>query len=82
MTTQINLKFQDSFFELTKSYADSRGYMSVQELIREALRDKIFDEAPLREKYKEILNSLDANSFSSKEDSKAFIEELKRRSSQ
>ncbi len=52
MTTQVNLKFQDNFFNLTKDYADSRGYMSIQEFIREAVRDKIFEELEIREDYK------------------------------
>ena len=79
MTTQINLKFQDNFFELAKNYADSRGYMSIQELVREALREKIFDDLELNENYKEVLKSKEANTFSSVEDSKKFIDSLRER---
>ena len=43
MTVQINMKFQENFFELAKEYAERKGYMSVQELVRDALREKIFD---------------------------------------
>jgi hypothetical protein len=79
MSTQINLKFQDSFFELAKDYADSRGYMSVQELVRDALREKIFDDLEVREEYKEVLKSKEANAFSSIGDSKKFINKLRKR---
>ena len=79
MTTQVNLKFQDSFFDLTKDYADSRGYLSVQEFIREAVRDKIFDDLEIREEYKKVLDSEEANTFSSIEDSKKFMDKLRER---
>lgn len=79
MTTQINLKFQDDFYELTKNYAESRGYMSIQELVREALREKIFDDLEIKEEYREILQSKEANTFSSVEESEKFHEELKKK---
>lgn len=79
MTTQINLKFQDNFYELAKDYADSRGYMSVQELVRDALREKIFDDLEIREDYKKILESKEANTFLSEEESEKFHNELKKR---
>lgn len=76
MTTQINLKFQDKFFKMAQKYADSKGYMSIQELIRATLREKIFGELELREEYKKFLNSKEANTFLSVEESKKFHEEL------
>lgn len=79
MTTQINLKFQNDFYELAKEYADSRGYMSIQELVRDALREKIYDDLELREEYKEVLKSKEANTFLSEEESEKFHEELKKR---
>jgi hypothetical protein len=79
MTTQVNLKFQDGFYDLAKSYAESRGYMSVQEFIREAVRDKIFDNLEIRDEYKRVLESKDANTFSSVEDSKKFMNKLRKR---
>lgn len=79
MVTQINLKFQDDFYDLTKEYANSRGYMSIQELVRDALREKIYDDLDLREEYKQVLNSDDANSFSSVEHSKNYIESLRKK---
>lgn len=79
MTTQINLKFQDNFYELAKDYADARGYMSIQELVRDALREKIFDDLEIREEYKKILKSKEANTFLSVEESEKFHNELKKR---
>ncbi|MFP4402218.1 MAG: hypothetical protein ACLFPL_03210 [Candidatus Nanoarchaeia archaeon] len=80
MTTQINLKFQDNFYKLTEQYAESKGYMSVQELVREALRDKIFEDMDVRKEYRESLESNDATTFLSEEDSETFLEELKQKS--
>ncbi len=79
MTTQINLKFQDDFFELAKSYADSKGYMSIQELVRDALREKIFDDLEIRDEYKKVLQSKEANTFLSEEESEKFHEEMRKK---
>ena len=77
MTTQVNLKFQDNFFNMAKDYAESKGYMSVQEFIREAVRDKLFDDLEIKEEYKEVLKSKEANTFSNVEDSKRLMENLR-----
>lgn len=80
MVTQVNLKFQDNFFGLAKKYAEEKGYMSIQELIREALRDKIFDDLEVREEYANfLLNSKEANTFSSVEDSKKFLDKMRKK---
>ncbi len=76
MTTQINLKFQDEFFDLAKNYAESRGYLSIQELVRDALREKIFDDLEVKESYKKFLQSKEANTFLSEKESKEFMESL------
>ncbi len=73
------MKFQDDFYELTKSYADAKGYMSVQELVREALRDKIFDDLEVREEYLERLKSKDATTFLSDKEADEFDKELEKR---
>ena len=79
MVAQINLKFQDDFYNLTKKYASVKGYMSVQELVREALRDKIFSDLDVSDNYKKILESDDANNFLSESESEKFHEELKKK---
>ncbi|MFT7615261.1 MAG: hypothetical protein ACI8Y7_000064 [Candidatus Woesearchaeota archaeon] len=77
MTTQLNLKFQDNFFLLAQEYANLKGYMSVQELIREALREKIFDELDVKPEYSKILRSKEANTYYSKKESLKQLEKLK-----
>ena len=79
MVTQINLKIQNDFFELAKIYADSRGYISIQELVRDALREKIFEDLEIREEYKKILKLKETNTFLSEEDSEKFHKELKKK---
>lgn len=77
MVQQINLKIPDSFYEEVEIYAKSHGYMSIQELTRDALRDKIYDDLEIREEYKKVLQSKEANTFSSIKDSEKFLESLR-----
>lgn len=79
MTTQINIKFQDDFYELAKNFADSRGYMSIQELIREALRDKIFDELELHPDLHKHLLSKEATNFIGPEESEKLFDEMRKK---
>jgi predicted DNA binding CopG/RHH family protein len=41
MSEQINLRFSKELLEMARSYAKEQGYLNVQELMREALREKI-----------------------------------------
>jgi hypothetical protein len=79
MTIQVNLKFTENLFNVVKQYCEKFGYMNVQELIRETLREKIFDETKIREDYKKVLKSKEANTFMSIEDSKKYIEKLRKK---
>lgn len=79
MVSQINLKFQDNFFGSIKEYADSRGYMSIQELVREAIRDKIFNELEIKKEYIEKLKSKEANTFLSEKESEKLHNKLKKK---
>lgn len=79
MTTQINLKFQDGFFKLAQEFAQERGYMNIQELAREAIREKIFDNLEVSEEYKKRLQSKEANTFLSAKESKDFHKKLKKK---
>ncbi|MFT4326119.1 MAG: hypothetical protein ACMXYK_01320 [Candidatus Woesearchaeota archaeon] len=79
-TAQLNMKFQETFLEKIKDYALDNGYMSIQELIREAVRDKIEQPRELRDEYFTYLqHNEEANTFSSIEDSKKKIEKLRKR---
>ncbi|PLW79669.1 hypothetical protein C0585_06770 [Candidatus Woesearchaeota archaeon] len=79
MTTQINLRLSEDFLEQAKEYAKNHGFLNVQEFMREAAREKIFDNFKVREEYLERLNSKDANSFLSDEEADIFEKELKDR---
>ena len=43
-TTQINMRMDDDFLGKAKSYAQKHGFSNVQELMKETLREKLFDE--------------------------------------
>jgi len=80
VTTQLNLKFQDTFLDKVKGYAQKHGYMSIQELIREAVRDKIDADFEVRDRYVEFLKTnKDANTFSSIAKSKQFMDEMRKK---
>jgi len=79
MTTQINLKFQDNFFKLAKEFAQAKGYMNVQELARDAIREKIFNNFEISDEYKKVLNSKEANTFMTFKDSEEFHKKLKKK---
>jgi len=63
MTSQINLRFPDELLTNAKNFAQSNGYINIQEFIRETVREKIYDNAEIREEYKKILQSKKANTF-------------------
>ncbi len=47
MGTQISIKLSDKMFNTAKGYADLYGYDSLQDFIRETLREKLFEEEDL-----------------------------------
>ena len=44
MSTQISLKLSDKMLTSAKSYAQLYGFDTLQDFIREILREKLFDE--------------------------------------
>ena len=79
MSIQINLRMSEDFLEQAQHYAKTHGFLNVQEFIREAAREKIYDNVEIRQKYLERLNSEEANTFLSESESKEFEKELKKR---
>ena len=79
MATQLNLRVSEEFLEQAKHYAKSHGFLNIQEFLREAAREKIFEENPIRNEYLERLNSKEANTFLSDTESKEFEMELEKR---
>ncbi|NOR85733.1 hypothetical protein GQ473_06460 [archaeon] len=79
MSTQINLRLPEDFHKQAIHYAKTHGFLNVQEFFREAVREKIFDNVEIRQKYLERLNSKEANTFLSNDESKEFEKELEKR---
>ena len=50
---KVNLKIPQKLLNLAEEYVLNYGYTNIQELIRESLRDKIFEEKKEREEYEE-----------------------------
>lgn len=43
MVEQLNLRLQDNLLARARKFAKEQGYSNVQELIKEALREKLFE---------------------------------------
>lgn len=43
MGTQINLKLSDRLLAAAQTYVDQHGYENLQDFIREAMREKLFE---------------------------------------
>ncbi len=55
MNKQINIRLPQNMLEQVKYYSDSHGYGSIQEFIKETIREKIFgDELELVRKLIEV----------------------------
>ena len=78
-TTQINLRISEDFLEDARNYAKSHGYLNIQEFIREAAREKIYEQYEIRPEYLERLNSKEATTFLSDEEADEFDKELEER---
>ena len=44
MNTQINIRMSEKLLSSVKDYSNKHGYGSVQEFIKETVREKLFDE--------------------------------------
>ena len=44
MNAQINLRMPQKLLDSVKSYSDEHGYGSIQDFIKETIREKLFDE--------------------------------------
>jgi len=78
-TTQINLRISEDFLEDARNCAKSHGYLNIQEFIREAAREKIYEQYEIRPEYLERLNSKEATTFLSDEEADEFDKELEER---
>lgn len=79
MTAQINIRVSEDFLDDARNYAKNHGYLNIQEFIRDAAREKIYEQYEVRNEYLEKLNSKDANTFLSDEEADEFDRELEKR---
>lgn len=78
-TTQINIRVSKEFLEEAKIYAKKKGYLNVQEFFRDAARERIYDDLEVRPEYLKVLESKEANTFLSEEESVELDNLLKER---
>ena len=50
MNAQINLRLPEKLLGSARKYADKHGYATLQEFIKETLREKLFDKAQISKK--------------------------------
>ncbi len=74
MSTQISLKLSDKMIKVARKEAERKGYDSLQDFIRESLREKLFEKEELVNgllTYKASEKSL-AKNWLTKEEDKAW----------
>jgi hypothetical protein len=79
MATQINIRVSENFLVDAKNYAKNNGYLNIQEFIRSATREKMYEQYELREDYVERLSSKDATTFLSDKEADDFDKELNKK---
>ena len=57
MTEQINVRLPSNLLKASKKYIEDFGYSNIQDLIKEALREKIYSLDYLRSRVKEAEKS-------------------------
>lgn len=69
-TKQVNLKVPENLFASAESFAENYGYRSIQELIMESIREKIFERSDFDESFSkkevELVDSLIEKSLKKK----------------
>ena len=58
MGAQINLRLPDKLFASTRRYSDEHGYGSIQDFIKEVLREKLFEEPDLTSEELKLVRKL------------------------
>lgn len=58
MNSQVNVRMPKELLELTKKHAKKRGYSTMQEFIKEAIREKIFEERTVSKKELKLVEEL------------------------
>ena len=58
MNTQINVRFPEKMLNSAQTYAEEHGFGTVQEFIKETIREKLFDEPEITKKELELVKKL------------------------
>lgn len=58
MNTQINIRMPQKILSSAMSYSEEHGFGSVQEFIKETIREKLFDEPEITKKELELVKKL------------------------
>ncbi|HLD34199.1 MAG TPA: hypothetical protein VJB66_05705 [Candidatus Nanoarchaeia archaeon] len=73
MAVQISLKLSEKMFSSAKYYAESRGFDTLQDLIRELLREKLFENEAIGGRFTSIASEASlAKLWNTKEEDKAW----------
>lgn len=81
MGTQVNLRLSEHMLSTIKSYSKANGFDSVQEFIKETVREKLFEEKPISKKelalVKKLVQASDRNNLYGSE--KELFRKLRRK---
>lgn len=58
MNTQINLRLPEKLLASAKSYSEEHGFSTIQEFIKEMVREKLFDETEISKKELKLVKKL------------------------
>ncbi|MDP3727851.1 MAG: ribbon-helix-helix domain-containing protein [bacterium] len=58
MNTQINLRLPEKMIHSANTYVEKHGYGTIQEFIKETVREKLFEEATITKKELELVKKL------------------------
>ena len=58
MNTQINIRMPQKLLSSVKSYSNEHGFGSVQEFVKETIREKLFDEPEITKEELELVKKL------------------------
>ena len=74
MNTQVNIRLPDELLEKAQVYAEEHGFGTLQEFIKETIREKVFEEPTISEKELNLVLKLadavskDKNLFGTREE--------------
>lgn len=63
MNSQINIRLPDTLLEAAREYATSHGFGTVQEFIRETVREKLFPDESLTKRERALVKGILEESF-------------------